>query len=543
MTTRTKNSENWHLVSPLSIASFIGKYLVRFSLWLLNQSHLPITVLVIATSASIYLRQYWLWIVVLGAILCLLACGVLVAALLSYFRFRYKVTDQDISVREGVFRVVQTDVPWSRVRAVNIRRNPIERLANLATISIDTAGTAEAEILIPAISPRLAETLRDKIHMRTNSAPESNSVAASTSIYRMSANNVFKASLCSSGAIGIVFGGLFVASLILFGSVTTGLNFDPSFNPTTLRDVPLEALHVVLQGFQMVFFAVIEFVERITGIALTQSWGTLVVGSIILLLIVTLCCFLLTFAMCFARNFNLHLQRKQEGLSVSRGLFTTRYSSLSARKIQILSLRRNFRELFLQIGELIAWQSSSGRDHRLVIPSCPVEIQDKVWSIAFAHTGSNMRLTRKSIEFTRLSPIYLWFGEHMALMLFILAVPLLVLMFSGNFLALAVMCLLWIPCTLTVAGICWLKAGYVYDGVLLISRSGFLGYKYMMGRYGKVQQVSIKQNAVQRFTGKSTITLHYAHGNISIPYVILSEARQLMDAVLDFVERKETHWE
>ena len=543
MTKRRNSSEDWCLVSPLSIASFVGKYFVRFLLWLLNQSHLPITVLVLAVSASIYFRLYWLWVVVLGTMLCLLACGLLIAALLSYFRFRYKITDQDISVREGVFRVVQTDVPWARVRAVNIRRNPIERLANLATISIDTAGTAEAEILIPAISPRLADTLRAKSNVPANAASESNSVAESSSIYRMSTKDVFKASLCSSGAIAIVFGCLFVGSLVLFGSVTTGLNVNPSFNPATLRDVPSEALYLVLEGFQSVFFAVIEFVDSMTGIALTQSWVTLLVGSISLLFIVTLCCFLLTFAMCFARNFNLHLTQKQKGLSVSRGLFTTRYSSLSASKIQILSLRTNFRELFLQIGELIAWQSSSGRDHRLVLPSCPADIQHKVWSIAYGHTGSNLRLRRKSIDFTRLSPIYLWFGEHMALMLFILAVPLLVLLFSGNFPALAILCLIWIPCTLTVAGICWLKAGYVYDGVLLISRSGFLGYKYMMGRYGKVQQVSIKQNAVQRFTGKSTITLHYAHGNISIPYVILSEARQLMDAVLDFVERKETHWE
>lgn len=543
MTTLKKQSEDWHLVSPLSVASFVGKYLARFSLGLLNQSHVPITVLVLAVSASIYFRLYWFWIVVLGTILCLLACGLLIAALLSYFRFRYKITDQDISVRAGVFRVVQTDVPWSRVRAVNIRRNPIERLANLATLSIDTAGTAEAEILIPAISPRLADRLRDRTHVLSDSASEASAAVVSNSVYRMSAKDVLMASLCSSGAIGIVFVSFFVGSLILFGSVTTGLNFNSSFDPTTLRDVPLEALNIVLEGFQSVFFAVIEFVERITGITLTQSWFTLLLGTIILLLIVTLCCFLLTFAMCFARNFKLHLQQKQEGLSVSRGLFTTRYSSLSPRKIQILSLRTNFRELLLQIGELIAWQSSSGRDHRLVIPSCPADIQYKVWKIAYGHTGSNLRLKRTSIDFTRLSPIYLWFGEHMVLMLIILVVPLLVLMFSGNFLALAVMCLLWIPCTLTVAVICWLKAGYVYDGVLLISRSGFLGYKYMMGRYGKVQQVSIKQNAVQRFTGKSTITLHYAHGNISIPYVILSEARQLMDTVLDFVERKETNWE
>ena len=475
--------------------------------------------------------------------MCFLAGGLLVAALLTYFRFRYKITDQDLSVRAGVFRVVQTDVPWSSVRAVNIRRNPIERVANLATISIDTAGTAEAEILIPAISPTLADTLRDRTNAPPNSGPESNSVAVSSSIYRMSAKDVFKASLCTSGATGIVFVSFFVGSLILFGSVTTGMNFNPSFNPSTLRDVPLEALNLVLDGFQSVFFVVIEFVERITGIALTQSWFTMLLGTILFLVIVTLCCFLLTFAMCFARNFNLNLQRKQEGLSVSRGLFTTRYSSLSPRKIQILTLRTNFRELFLQIGELIAWQSSSGRDHRLVIPSCPADIQDKVWKVAYGHTGSNLRLRRKSIEFTRLSPTFFWFGEHMALMLIIFACPLFVLLFAGKFLMLAVFCLVWIPCSLSVAGICWLKAGYVYDGVLLISRRGFSGYKFKMGRYGKVQQVSIKQNAIQRFKGKATITLHYAHGNISFPYVLLSEARRLMDNVLDFVERKETHWE
>lgn len=528
------------------MASFLGKYLVRFSVWLLQNSHVPIVVISVSFGMSIYLESAWIGIAVIGSFVCLVAIGLLLAALFTYLRFRFRVTDHDIAVRQGVFRVVQTDVPWSRVRAVNVRRNPFERMGKLATISIDTAGTSTAEILIPAISPSFADTLRNKSTASKHSLGYADADITTDSVYRMSIKDLLLASLCSSGAIATVIGCVFFGSLLLFCSLLTGLNFDPTFHSdVNFGSFITQGMTRVAEGFEAGFLAVFEFLERITGITLTHSWVSVLLGMSCLFVVATFAFLALTFVLCFTSNFKLHLHRQQTNLAISRGLLTTRHSSLSPKKIQVLTLRKNFREVLFQIGELIAWQSTSGRDHRLVIPSCPTHVREMVREIAFGHTESTLTLEPRDVEFKPVSSIYLLqiFTNHLVGLFFVMIFTCLILVFSGKPVFSGLWYLLWIPACLVIAVICWRKAGYSHDSQLVVSRRGMLGYKLAMGRYGKVQQVSIKQNAIQRFTGKSTITLHYATKSISIPYLPFAEAQKLNDTVLDFVERKETHWE
>lgn len=532
-------------MSPLSMASFLGKYLVRMPIWLLQHSHLPLVVISVSVAMSIVLGMKWLWIFVIGLFVGLVVCGLILAALLTYLRFRFRVTDHDIAVRQGVFRVVQTNVPWSQVRAVNIRRNPVERMGKLATISIDTAGTSTAEILIPAISPILADTLRNQATVSKQTTKDADADLTKDSVYRMSNKDLLLASLCSSGAIAIVICCVFFGSLIIFCSLLTGLNFDPTLNPGfNFVSYFTQGMSRVADGFETGFLAVFEFIERVSGISLTQSWASVLLGMTSLFVVFTLVFFFLIFVMCFTSNYKLHLHRKQTDLAVTRGLLTTRHSSLSPRKIQVLTLRTNFREVLFQIGELIAWQSTSGKDHRLVIPSCPALVREKVREIAFGHTDSTLTLDPRDVEFKPVSSIYLLqiFTNHLVGLFFVMVFTLLILLFSGKPVISGLWYLMWIPASLVIAGICWRKAGYSHDSQLVVSRRGLLGYKLAMGRYGKVQHVSIKQNAIQRFTGKSTITLHYPTKSISIPYLLFVEAQELKDKVLDFVERKETHW-
>lgn len=539
--------DEWSLVSPISVVFFFGKHSARLPEWLLQHSHLPAVLLSFGVMASVYLKVYWLWIVVLGGLIFFLLFGLLLAAFLTYVRFRYRVSDDVLVVREGVFRVVQTDVPWSQVRAINIRRKPVERLANLATISVDTAGTSKAEIQIPALRLALAQSLRDKAtNLSSDSAKEADRDMPTHALYRMSTKDLLLASLCSSGAMAIVAGCIVFGSLFLFCSLLSGLNLDPAmYQVNSAVQFVTQGMSRVFEQFQSVYLTIFEAVEQITGIALTRSWFSMLLGTIGLLIVAVLVFFLATFVFCFTSNFNLHLQRRKDDLSISRGLLTTRHSSLSPKKIQNISLRMNFREVLFQIGELTARQSTSGRDHRLVIPSCPAHIRQQVRDEVFGSVRSRLKLEPHASEITRISPIYFLqvFFNHMIAMFIVGATTWFLFLLSGNSPTLTLWLLFWIPCSLTVATIRWRKAGYACDSEMILSKQGLLGYKLTMGRLGKVQRTSIKQNAIQRFTGKSTLTLHFATSNIEIPFVQLAVAQQLTTYVLHFVETKAIHWE
>lgn len=536
-------------MSPISVVFFLGKHLSRLPKLLWNHVHLPVLVTGLSVVVSVSLKLYWLWIVVLGVIISLLLFLLLLAAFLTYIRFRYKISDDVIVVREGVFRVVQTDVPWSQVRAINMRRNFVERLTNLATISVDTAGTSTAEVLIPALGLGLAESLRDKVaYVSQDPDTEAKQDTPSYSLYRIAAKDLLLASFCSSGAIGIVVGCVFFGSLFLFCSLIAGLgtNLDPSFNPG-LNPINFftQGMARVIEQFHFGFLTVFRALEQTTGIAMTRSWFLMLVSTIGILIVAVLFFYSVLFVLCFISNFNLHLQRRKDGLSISRGLFTTRYSSLSSRKIQTLSLRMNFREVLFQIGELVARQSTSGRDHRLVIPSCPAHIQQQVRDEILGNIRSRLRLQPNAQEIKPISLVYLFqvFFNHLVAMLIVLVATTLLFLLANDSPVQSLWWLLWIPMGLIIACICWRKAGYAWDSEMVLSKRGLLGYKLTLGRLGKVQYTSIKQNAIQRLTGKSTLTLYFATRNIEVPYIKLSVARQVADYVLHFVETKEIFWE
>ena len=537
----------WNLVSPISILFFLGKHIPKLANLIFQQSHLLLVAISLSVALSIHLKFYWLWVAILGAFVGVLVLLLLLAALLTFLRFRFKVSTEHISVREGVFRTVQTDVPWSRVRAINIRRNVLERITKLATISIDTAGTAQAEILIPALRREFASSLRNKTGGTSEDMAErAIAISAPVSIYRMSVKDLILASLCSSGAAFIVIFSSVIVLVFLFSGLLAGLNFDPTFQPEfNLVSFLSLGLARVFEQFQSSYLAVIQWIEESIGVATTESWVSKLLITVGLLAIAVLMIYVGTFLFCFASNFNLHLQRFEKNLTISRGLFTTRYTSLSPSKIQMLSLRINFREILFGIGELTAKQSASGRDHRLVIPSSPAHVRHNVTNIAFGSSDSPLKLEPRANAFIRISPIYLLqlLLNHAVAMSVGVAFTVFVLLFSSNSLFPVMWWLLWVPCSLIIASVCWRKAGYAHDSETLISKRGLLGYRLTMGKIGKVQRISIKQNAIQRFTGKSTLMCHYATGHITIPYMRFASARLLSDYVLSVVESKEEHWQ
>ena len=76
-------------------------------------------------------------------------------------RMKYAVRLQDINYRRGVFSTKTTSAPFRRMQHAETNRGPLERMFDLASLSVFTA--AGQAIQIRGLSPETAETLRDHV--------------------------------------------------------------------------------------------------------------------------------------------------------------------------------------------------------------------------------------------------------------------------------------------------------------------------------------------------------------------------------------------
>jgi uncharacterized protein len=81
----------------------------------------------------------------------------------AYRAWGYRINDQVLETRSGVWWRVIRFLPLSRLQHVDLRRGPIERAHGLASLTLHTAGTQEASLSIPGLDAEEAVRLRDKL--------------------------------------------------------------------------------------------------------------------------------------------------------------------------------------------------------------------------------------------------------------------------------------------------------------------------------------------------------------------------------------------
>lgn len=89
--------------------------------------------------------------------------AVVVGAVIHHRRFRFRVEDDAVRVRRGVFEHKELRVRFSRVQNVQLGQPVYFRPFGLVQFSLETPGAAEREVELPGIPRRLAEEMRDRI--------------------------------------------------------------------------------------------------------------------------------------------------------------------------------------------------------------------------------------------------------------------------------------------------------------------------------------------------------------------------------------------
>lgn len=87
-------------------------------------------------------------------------------------RWGYQLRKDRLRVVRGYWFHVDTIVPFVRVQHIDVSQGPVERLCNVATLTIHTAGTHNSVVHLPGLEPELAAAMRDAIRARIRSDAE-----------------------------------------------------------------------------------------------------------------------------------------------------------------------------------------------------------------------------------------------------------------------------------------------------------------------------------------------------------------------------------
>ncbi|WP_441815386.1 PH domain-containing protein [Lysobacter sp. TAF61] len=95
-----------------------------------------------------------------------LVLGVALAFWIGLKQYRYtfwRLDDDGLAIRRGNMWQRETRVPATRVQHLDLKRGPLQRRRNLATLIVHTAGTRHSSVAVPHLDADDAERLRDRL--------------------------------------------------------------------------------------------------------------------------------------------------------------------------------------------------------------------------------------------------------------------------------------------------------------------------------------------------------------------------------------------
>lgn len=553
-------TSKWNRTSPLSILYYLG----------LRPGRIFATVrriflgVAIPSGPLVYVARDnglgWKWSILIS--ISIVFVFYLGRVLCKYHSFLWQSTPESISVKSGIFQKAQSDIKWSRVRAVNISRDPLQERIGLCSVALDTAGSADAEITIPNIPIAVAQELQERT---SEEQGQSQNKPASVSplvgedsvedhvseiptdqnheiLFQLSRLDLLKSVLCSRGVISSVVGGwVSLGSLYVIFRQFLAKNSDSNDNGIRDRifgwiaELPQEAMSDLDNLTMWLAQGVgLNFLESEFGVA------TFLAASAVAL---TLLFFLTTTLRRATSNYGFELSDEESHLVVSRGLFTKNQTRIEKQRFQVITYSMTNRERWFGRGTLLFEQSESEEGHSIRVPFVDETTADMLVQKAYDRATKIPSLRTKAREYDQISIVSFFVELTHRILIW---APFCVLAIST--VVPYVRQFLWpyalvLPCFLGLASwLKWRKAGYVVNEDFLARRGGVFRRNVRLVQVEKVQTISMSQNPIQRIRDTSELSLFYLGGSISIPYLNIYKANEYKANVLERIRTRNISW-
>jgi len=293
---------------------------------------------------------------------------VLIYSFLYYrnFLFHIDYKNEEFILQKGVVSTENTSIPFDKIQQVYFKRSLLERIINVYSVVIDTAGSKTEEVKINAISKQDAHALaailtnvKEKNVIET-SEQEKEIFASETWVHKLDIPALLKIGISTNYARGL---GLVLA---FFMTLYNELN-------TFFKDYREEL------G---------EYYDNVPQVA--DSFGFLLV-LVVLLLFVSIA---ITMIEVFVKFFGLKLTQSRNNLELEMGLKTNTKISLQPRRVQLMQIVTNPVQKWMNLYETriaLASSENSLQKKKIKIPGLGKEEVFKVQSFLYGNLESSFR--------------------------------------------------------------------------------------------------------------------------------------------------------
>ncbi|SDJ43094.1 hypothetical protein SAMN04488540_10838 [Ferrimonas sediminum] len=151
----------WRPLRQIDYQPVSPAYLTQVTLVAVASILLPSAALL----AMLIIRQQatLLWVGAAGVLSMAVMLTMVVIGRLKARRLGYALRPDDVVVQSGLIWQQRISLPLSRLQHVSVTQGPLERRLKLATLSGYSAGSPQAEIVLPGLEQAQAEQLRQQL--------------------------------------------------------------------------------------------------------------------------------------------------------------------------------------------------------------------------------------------------------------------------------------------------------------------------------------------------------------------------------------------
>jgi len=415
-----------------------------------------------------------------------------VAAFVNYLFFRFRVTDEEIQVKSGVFSRKQITLPLHKIQAVHINQNWIQKILDISEVAFDTPGSADAEVKLQ-LNTLQAEKLMSYV-LNHSKEKESNENQAQL-ISELSFKDLLKLGLTSNH---------FETLLIVIGIFLSFLN--------SIKDI------------------LDDYKEDLLEVSTNQILESSILFIITGILALTLLSVVVSLFRTILAYINFQIKKTVQGFNIDKGLINRSQKLVPFEKVQYVSWKTNWLRKKISM-YLFEFHTIGGNElkNNLKI-KVPVTSELILQKLATAYIPD---IPEQFANNLKVHPSYLYrsmlfFG---ILPTVILAIPL--FLFADE------KALLLVLLPLYAFLYFWLyskKFLFSWTSNLIHINTGVFGNRTVILKWGKIQSVKISQSLYQQRKFLADLIIHTAGGTITAPYIPLEAARELQNFALFKIE-------
>jgi len=429
-----------------------------------------------------------------------------VYSIINYFKTYFYLSETDLRYQTGLIGIEKTTIPFEKVQAIHYEQNLVHKLFNVTRLIIDTAGSAEKEFKIDALSVADAEAMKSIILEKKKSL-----VTYTVDVDTHDINPVVKSEpsshvLLHLGLKDLLKAGLFHNHLQSLGWVLA-LVFG-FYQLTADLGVKTDGILKKILFFEWQFFSILFVIFGIGVLMLLISLVRMVI-----------------------RNYGFTLKRISNGFMIRRGLMKEYTFTASDTKIQAISWSDDPVKRLIKIFDLYFLQAKSmdlNSKELIRVPGANKFHIDQITDALYPQNEMD------SLEFIRIDAHYFIRNRNIIYLATVLALAT-ALVFEASFtiLFITLFSMYW----LTLTYLFYKKYAFKYSPGFLMIKEGQIGNKFTLAPIAHIQSIRINQSPYQRKHNLATLHFHFSSHQESIPYIPLDTAYEIANKLLFYVER------